>query len=57
MTLAPISIQLYSLRDHTKGDLPGVIQRLGQIGLVLCPRQYVSEVEHRAADARRREAE
>ncbi len=32
MTLPPISVQLYSLRDHTKDDLPGVIKRLGAIG-------------------------
>ena len=32
MTTYPISVQLYSLRDYTKDDLPGVLQRLGRIG-------------------------
>ncbi|TVR09173.1 MAG: hypothetical protein EA401_13160 [Planctomycetota bacterium] len=32
MSLPPISIQLYSLREFTKDDLPRVIARLGKIG-------------------------
>ena len=31
---APISIQLYSLREENARDLPGVLRRLGQIGFV-----------------------
>jgi len=33
MTTRPLSVQLYSVRDHLAADLPGTIDRLAQIGV------------------------
>lgn len=50
-TVAPVAVQLYSLRDAAEGDLPGVLEQVASAGFLGV--EYASLHGHAPADVRR----